>query len=66
MAKKHADGVITNASDLSMYLLDKAHVATVPGSAFGADDYIRLSYAASEEDLNKAIERIKTAVENLS
>ncbi len=64
--KKHADGVITNASDLSMYLLDKAHVATVPGSAFGADDYIRLSYAASEEDLNKAIERIKTAVENLS
>lgn len=64
--KKHADGVINNGMDLCMYLLEKAHVATVPGSAFGADDYIRLSYAASEQDLHEAIKRIKTAVEALS
>lgn len=63
--KKHADGVIHSGMDLCMYLLEKAHVATVPGSAFGADDYIRLSYAASEQDLLEAIKRIKKAIEAL-
>lgn len=57
---------IENASDLCMYFLEEAHVATVPGSAFGADEYIRLSYAASEENLKSAINRIKTAVQRLS
>jgi aspartate aminotransferase len=64
--KKIGDRSIQNASDLCMYFLEEAHVATVPGSAFGADDYIRLSYAASEEDLIKAISRIKLAIERLS
>ena len=64
--KQYEGGSIKNAQDLSMYLLQQAHVATVPGDAFGADDYIRLSYAASEEDLHKAISRIKAAVEKLS
>ena len=63
--KTHEGGTINNASDLCMYFLDKAHVASVSGSAFGANDYIRLSYAASEENLNKAVSRIKSAVENL-
>ena len=49
-----------------MYLLEMAHVATVSGGAFGADEYIRLSYAASEEDLQKALNRIKSAIEQLS
>jgi aspartate aminotransferase len=57
---------IENGSDLCMYLLDEAHVATVSGSAFGADEYIRLSYAASESELKEAIKRIKKAVEQLS
>ena len=56
---------IDNASDLCMYLLEEAHVATVPGSAFGADEYIRLSYAASDESLRSAISRIKQAVQRL-
>lgn len=63
--RKAGNRTITDASDLCMYLLEEAHVATVPGSAFGADDYIRLSYAASEEDLKKAIDRISKATERL-
>lgn len=64
--KKAGETLISNGEDLCMYLLDKAHVATVPGSAFGADDYIRLSYATSESELLDAIARIKKAVENLA
>ncbi|NQV53608.1 MAG: pyridoxal phosphate-dependent aminotransferase [Flavobacteriales bacterium] len=57
--------VIANATDLCMYLINEAHVATVPGSAFGADEYIRLSYAASEEELKTALSRIHSAIEQL-
>lgn len=57
--------VIENASDLCMYLINEAHVATVPGSAFGADEYIRLSYAASEHELKTALSRIHQAIEQL-
>ncbi|WP_193315973.1 pyridoxal phosphate-dependent aminotransferase [Flavicella marina] len=53
---------IKNASDFSMYLLENANVATVTGEAFGAPDCIRMSYAASEEQLREAIERIKKAL----
>ncbi len=47
---------------LADYLLDNAGVAVVPGSAFGLADHIRLSYAASDEELAKAIDKIKQAV----
>ncbi len=50
---------IKTASDLSMLLLKEANVATVTGEAFGAPNCIRLSYAASEEQLREAIKRIK-------
>lgn len=50
---------INNASDLSMLLLEEANVATVTGDAFGAPDCIRISYAASEENIRKAIAQIK-------
>lgn len=56
---------IKNATDLSMYLLDEAHVALVPGAAFGDDHYIRFSYATSEDKLTEALRRIKAAVEKL-
>ncbi len=49
---------INNASDLSMLLLEKANVATVTGDAFGAPDCIRISYAASTENLKEAFKRI--------
>lgn len=50
---------IKNATDFSMYLLEEANVATVTGDAFGNPDCIRISYAASEEMLRKAIQQIK-------
>jgi len=53
---------IANASDFSMLLLEHANVATVTGEAFGAPDCIRMSYAASEEQLREAISRIKKVV----
>jgi aspartate aminotransferase len=56
---------INNDQDLCFYLLDDANVALVPGSAFGSPENIRLSYAASEEELKKAVERIKTSLEKL-
>jgi aspartate aminotransferase len=64
--RKTSDGkTIQNASDLCMYLLDKAHVAIVPGDAFGAPDYIRIAYATSEDNLREGVKRIKPALEEL-
>ncbi len=56
---------ITDASDLSMYLLEEANVATVTGEAFGTPECLRLSYAASEEKLEKGLERISNALSKL-
>lgn len=50
---------IENASDFSLYLLEEANVATVTGEAFGNPNCIRISYAASEEELKEALRRIK-------
>jgi aspartate aminotransferase len=58
--------IINNATDLSLYLLDEAHVALVPGAAFGDDKYIRFSYATSEDKLTEALKRMKVAVEKLN
>lgn len=63
--KSYNGFVINNATDLSMFLLDVAHVALVPGAAFGDDSYIRFSYATSEDKLTEACKRIKEAVEKL-
>ncbi len=63
---KSVNGVkIKNADDLCLFLLEKAHVATVSGGAFGDENCIRLSYAASEKDLKEALKRIKAALEEL-
>jgi len=57
--------VIANSSDFAAYLLEKAQVALVPGIAFGADNYARLSYATSMENIKKGLDRIEAAVMNL-
>jgi aspartate aminotransferase len=57
--------VIKNSSDFSAYLLEQAKVALVSGDAFGADSYIRLSYATSMENIRKGLDRIETAVQML-
>jgi aspartate aminotransferase len=53
---------IENANDFSMFLLEKANIATVTGDAFGAPTCIRMSYAASEAQLREAISRMKEAL----
>jgi aspartate aminotransferase len=57
---------ISNSSDFATYLLDEANVAVIPGSDFGHDDHIRLSYATSLANIEEGMERIKQAVLNLS
>jgi aspartate aminotransferase len=53
---------INSAADFSLFLLEKAHVATVSGEDFGDDSCIRISYAASQEQIIEALKRIKEAV----
>ena len=54
---------IANASDLSLFLLEEALVATVTGDAFGNPNCIRISYAASQAQITEAVTRIKRALE---
>ena len=60
-----AGTVIATATDLAMYLLREAHVATVSGDAFGSPGHLRLSYATSDDNLREAAARIKTALAKL-
>ena len=60
-----AGKAVRNSSDLATYLLEDAKVALVSGDAFGADAYIRLSYATSMESIKKGLDRIEEAVKNL-
>ena len=63
--KKFEGTEIKNSDDLSNYLLDKALVAVVAGSGFGAEGFIRLSYATSMEKIQKGLERIEKALKAL-
>jgi len=56
---------INDSDELAIYLLEEAHVATVGGDSFGDPKSLRLSYAASEEQLTEAVKRIKTALGKL-
>ncbi|MGN0020725.1 pyridoxal phosphate-dependent aminotransferase [Sphingobacterium hotanense] len=65
--KKDPEGnEIKNSADLALYLLNYGHVATVGGDSFGNNNYIRLSYAASDENLKEALRRIKEALGKLA
>ena len=63
--KKDGEKLIENANDLCMYLLNKAHVALVSGTAFGNPECIRISYAASDEKLIEATKRMKEKLAQL-
>jgi aspartate aminotransferase len=56
---------ISNSTEFAAYLLEEAKVAIVPGVAFGADRYARLSYAVSMENIKKGLDRIEAAIKNL-
>lgn len=63
--KSAGKNVINNSNDLCMYILNTAHVALVPGSAFGDPNCIRISYATSIEILTEAVNRLKKALKDL-
>ncbi len=60
------DRLIQNADDLCLFLLDEAKVALVTGNAFGSPECVRISYAASMEELTLAMDRIKEALSKLA
>lgn len=63
--KSYGKTKIKTAEELCEYLLDHAHVALVGGEGFGAPNCLRISYAASDQDIRKAMNRIKEALEEL-
>lgn len=63
--KKDGNKVIKNGDDFCFYMLEKGRVSLVPGGAFGDENCVRLSYAASEKELVEAMKRMKEALANL-
>jgi len=63
--KSYEGQAIQNSMDFAGVLLDQAQVAVVPGVAFGADEYVRLSYATSRENIEKGMDRIAAFVQKL-
>ncbi len=66
IGKSYEGNKINSAADLAMFLLEVAHVACVGGDAFGAPDCIRFSFATSDENIVKAVDRVKMALAKLS
>jgi len=64
--KKHEDKTINNSFDLTEFLLEEAKVAVIPGIEFGADDYIRISFAVSTEEIKEGISRISRSLSKLN
>lgn len=65
LGKRYQDRVINSSDDLAMYFLETGLVATVAGTAFGAPDCIRFSYATSADKIVEAMRRVKDCVANL-
>ncbi|CAH2213652.1 pyridoxal phosphate-dependent aminotransferase [Tepidibacter aestuarii] len=65
IGKKLGNYDINSSMDFANYLLENSHVAVVPGVAFGNDNYIRLSYATSQENIIEGLNRIKEALSNI-
>ena len=66
LGKSHAGSTIATVNDLCMFLLEDARVSLVTGEAFGDDNCLRVSYAASEENLREAVGRIKLSLVKLN
>jgi aspartate aminotransferase len=62
----HADQTIQGSLDLSAYLMDKAHLAVVPGMAFGEDSCLRLSFALSMSQIDEGLDRLSEALSQLT
>jgi aspartate aminotransferase len=57
---------ISSSTELATYLLDNGRVATIPGSAFGSDSHLRLSFALSREKIEEGVGRIASALAELT
>lgn len=64
--RKYNGVEIKNSNDFCEFLLKEEKLAIIPGEAFGMDEYVRISYAASMEEIMKGIERFRSAIEKLS
>jgi len=62
--KSNGERTIKDGDDFCLYMLETGHVSLVPGGAFGEENCVRLSYAASEKDLIEAMARMKNTLEN--
>lgn len=62
---KYLGGKVASTDALCEHLLDKAHIALVPGSAFGSDAHIRLSFACSDQDIDEGVKRLRKGLELL-
>lgn len=65
LGQKNGSAQIASSLDLSNYLLEKAHIAVVPGSAFGSDSHVRLSYACSLKNIETGMDRMEQALAQL-
>ena len=63
--KSDGETTVNNSTELALYLLEKGHVATVGGDAFGDPECFRMSYATSDENIREAMRRIKEVLEKL-
>lgn len=66
LGKSYNGDVISTTSELTEYLLEHSHIAFVAGEAFGTPGYIRISYAASMDELKKALDRLETGLAKLT
>jgi len=64
-SKLYRSGKVSNSADLARYLLEKRHVACVPGGPFGSEDHVRLSFATGEETIIKGLERLREVCQEL-
>lgn len=65
LGKRAGERVIATDEDFATWLLEQARVALVPGTAFGAPGYVRISYATSDADIDRGVQRIAAAVASL-
>lgn len=66
LKRKCKGEILKNSLNLSKILLEQVHVAVIPGEAFGDDNYIRLSYATSMENIEEGLNRIESFIKNLT
>ena len=66
LGRRYSGEKISTTAELATYLLEKAHLACVPGEPFGSPSHLRLSYTSSIETVQKGMERLRLGIDALS